>query len=266
MKMRSKDQPALGNRVYREQMRPTGLVGYRVWEQESDLMVFTASDLTDIATNKLRHLRRQLIHYIDHDQLFLTSLSPVEVASDAPAVVQSMARAASSAGVGPMAAVAGAIADAIGWELLQKTDEVIIENGGDIFLKTALPRQVLVQAGNSVFSGRIALEVAPTELPLGICTSAGTHGHAFSLGKADAALVVAKDAALADATATAVGNRVQVAQDVNAALAFAASIPGVLGCLVIKQEHLGVWGDIKLVQPQKGEKFDAAACGAIVTT
>ena len=166
MKMRSKDQPALGNRVYREQMRPTGLVGYRVWEQESDLMVFTASDLTDIATNKLRHLRRQLIHYIDHDQLFLTSLSPVEVASDAPAVVQSMARAASSAGVGPMAAVAGAIADAIGWELLQKTDEVIIENGGDIFLKTALPRQVLVQAGNSVFSGRIALEVAPTELPV----------------------------------------------------------------------------------------------------
>ncbi len=127
-------------------------------------------------------------------------------------------------------------------------------------MQTTKPRQVLVQAGASVFSGRIALAVAPATTPLGICTSSGTSGHALSFGQADAALVVAHEAALADAMATAVGNRVHTARDIDTALAFAASIPGVLGCLVIVQEHLGVWGAIELVQIREGEKDVAPNC------
>lgn len=242
------------NHAYRQRVYSPDLQSYHVWEQESDLMVYTAEGLTHLARSELSRARQDLLQYARRVPHFLTSLSPVTVPPEAPAIAQRMAQAAASAGVGPLAAVAGAIADAVGEKLAAYTEDVIVENGGDIFMQTTKPRQVLIQAGPSAFSGRIALAVAPATMPLGICTSSGTSGHAFSFGQADAALVVAREAALADAMATAVGNRVQTAQDIEAALAFAASIPGVLGCLVIVQEHLGAWGDVELAQIREGER------------
>ncbi len=127
-------------------------------------------------------------------------------------IVKTMAEAAEKAGVGPMAAVAGAIAEYVGRELLPFSREVIVENGGDIFLKTQKTRSIGIYAGeSSPFTGKLALRIEPKDTPLGICTSAGTVGHSLSFGKCDAAILVSPSASLADAAATAVGNLIQSA-------------------------------------------------------
>ncbi len=119
-----------------------------------------------------------------------------------------MAAAAQTAGVGPMAAVAGAIAECVGRELLEFSPEVIVENGGDIFLKVSHRRTVGIFAGDSPLTGRIGIQIEARDTPLGVCTSSGTVGHSLSFGRADAVVVLAPAAALADAAATAIGNRV----------------------------------------------------------
>ena len=82
---------------------------------------------------------------------------------------------------------------------------------------------------------------------MGICTSSATVGHSLSLGAADAAVILANSAALADAVATRVGNRIQQKGDIPAALELAQSIPGVTGALVVLGGDLGAWGDLEMV-------------------
>jgi hypothetical protein len=158
-----------------------------------------------------------------------------------------MAEAARKAKVGPMAAVAGAIAKFVGLELLAFSEEVIVENGGDIFLKIKQNRKVGIYAGTSPFSEKIALEVAAREKPFSVCTSSGTVGHSFSFGKADAVVVIAENASLADAAATAIGNVVKEISDIEQGLKVAKTIRGLDGVLIIKGDHLGALGKVKLV-------------------
>ncbi len=143
--------------------------------------------------------------------------------------------------------MAGAVAQMVGEKLLHSSPEIIVENGGDIYLKVSRKRVVAIYAGESAFSGKLAIEVAPDRTPLGICTSSGKVGPSLSLGIADAAVVVAPSAALADAAATAVGNAVKSEDDVDAALEIGRRIKGVSGIVVIAGSNLGVWGDIRLL-------------------
>ena len=159
-----------------------------------------------------------------------------------------MAASARAANVGPMAAVAGAIAELVGRKLLEFSDEVIVENGGDIFIKTSRKRLVGIYAGSSPFTGKLAIEIGPEGTPMGICTSSGTVGPSLSLGLADAAIVLSASAALADAAATSIGNLVKSPDDIPAALEHGQSINGVMGILLIAGERMGIWGDIKLVK------------------
>ena len=145
-----------------------------------------------------------------------------------------------------MAAVAGAVAEMVGERLLQSSSEVIVENGGDIFLKISKKRRIGIYAGGSSFTGKLAIEVEPGQTPLGICTSSGSVGPSLSLGLADAAVVLAPSAALADAAATAVGNRVRSADDIGAALEFGQSIRGVIATVIIAGDRMGARGDVKL--------------------
>jgi len=131
---------------------------------------------------------------------------------------------------------------------LEDSEEVIVENGGDVFLRTLKERTVAVYAGNSPLSGRLGLKISPSESPWGVCTSSGTVGHSLSFGKADAVVVLSRSTPLADAAATATCNIVERRQDIQKALNFARSIPGVLGTLVIFADTLGVWGEIELVR------------------
>jgi len=193
-------------------------------------------------------LRSQLQAYMAFDPDFAASHTPYRPKAYAPALAEAMSGAAAQVGVGPMAAVAGAFAQAAGRFLAAYSTEVIVENGGDLYLATTKERRVGVYAGpDSPYSGRLALKV-PAELqPLGICTSSGTVGPSFSYGKADAAVILAPDALLADAAATALGNRVQIPADVGTAVEFIATLPGISGALALCGEALAAWGAIELV-------------------
>jgi ApbE superfamily uncharacterized protein (UPF0280 family) len=185
--------------------------------------------------------------YINSNPTFLKTLKPCKFDKNAPEIVREMIKAANKVGVGPMAAVAGAVSEFVGHDLLEHTPEIIVENGGDIFLKLLRKRKIGIYAGNSVFSGKIAIEVSPEETPLGICTSSGTVGHSISFGRADAAVILARSTPLADACATAVCNLIQGKSDLPKGVEFAKKVPGVIGGIIIIKDKMSVWGKVKLV-------------------
>jgi uncharacterized protein len=235
-------------RTYRTRMAREGLVGFRVAVKETDLMVLAARDLSVEVRDLIIQERRRLEAYIQQHPEFLTTLAPWPEDPYAPALVRDMIRAGAQAGIGPMAAVAGAIAARVGQALLAFSDEAIVENGGDIFLHLKQAATVSLYAGRSPLSHRVGLKITPEATNTwGVCTSSGTVGHSLSFGRADAACVVAPDAALADACATALGNRVTDASAIQEALDWAAAIPGLMGAVVIVGDRLGVWGDLEIV-------------------
>jgi len=236
------------SRTYRRWVRSDGLVSFEVIEKETDLAISAAKNLEKHARSSILTYRHDLEEYIKNNSSFYSSLEPVEVEKDAPRIVEVMARAGKKALVGPMAAVAGAMAEFVGRDLLNFSDEIIVENGGDIFLRTRKNRTMGIYAGeNSPFTGKIVLEIAPRENGLGVCTSSGTVSHSLSFGKSDAVVIMSEDTALADAVATATGNVLKSPDDVKRAVEFARSIDGILGVLVIIKDKMGSWGDIKLL-------------------
>jgi ApbE superfamily uncharacterized protein (UPF0280 family) len=241
--------PGYEPRFYREWSKDKDLISFTVAVKESDLYVRATRNLSRKALKVLLKYRASLEEYIERQPAFLTILEPFPVEPDAPLIVKAMAEAAEKVGVGPMAAVAGAIAEYVGRDLLPFSREVIVENGGDIFLKTQKTRSIGIYAGeSSPFTGKLALKVEPRETPLGICTSAGTVGHSLSFGKCDAAILISPSASLADAAATAVGNLIQTADDIPRGIEFAKGVEGIRGVIIIKDDRIGVWGDIKLVE------------------
>jgi hypothetical protein len=233
-------------RVYRHWVKDKDLVSFNVVVKETDLYIRASSDLKQEALKLVIRYRNMLERYIERHPSFLTSLEPVAVADNAPAIVSEMAEAARKAGVGPMAAVAGAIAEFVGSELLALSPEVIIENGGDIYIKSSKKRLIGIYAGKSPLTGKIALEISGEETPMGICTSSGTVGHSLSFGKADAAIVLSKSATLADAAATAIGNIIVQPGDITRGIELAQSIDGVSGVIIIKDDKMGLWGEVKI--------------------
>lgn len=235
-------------RSYRRWVGQDGLVTFEVIEKETDLAISTSKNLEAQARAAVLSYRQDLENYIRENRAFQASLEPVKIADSAPEIVRIMASAAAKAGVGPMAAVAGAVAELVGRELLKHSDEVIVENGGDIFMKMNKKAVMGIYAGEaSPFTGKIALEIAPRDNGLGVCTSSGTVSHSLSFGKSDAVVIISEEAALADAAATATGNILKSPRDIEKGISFARSIEGITGVLVIMKDKMGSWGDIKLI-------------------
>jgi hypothetical protein len=234
-------------RTYREHADPAGLARFEVVHAETDLFIAADRDLTREALRAVKELRRELDAYVAAHPRFAESLAPVEVEPGAPAIVHAMADAGTTAGVGPMAAVAGAVAEAVARALLPFSGEVIVENGGDIFLVTRRTRTVRVDAGGSPFSGRVALRLEPAPDGVAVCTSSATVGPSLSLGSAHAATVVARSGALADAAASMLGNLVHGPSDVQAAVERVVALPGVIGAVAIEGESMAAAGGVVLV-------------------
>ncbi len=235
-------------RTYRHWIKDKDLVSFNVAVKETDLYLRAATDLHRKAYKLVLKYRDTLESYIERHPAFLTSLNPLAADEDAPRIVQEMSAAAGKAGVGPMASVAGAIAEFVGSELLAFSPEIIVENGGDIYLKSLKKRRIGIYAGESPLSGKIGLEINEDDTPLGICTSSGTVGHSLSYGKADAVIVLAKSAALADAAATAIGNLIKQSSDIPGGIEFAKGIDGLKGMIIIIDDKLGLWGEVKICQ------------------
>lgn len=234
-------------RTYRDYSSTEGLVSFTVGVKETDLFISASKDLKDAAYDAVVQARFILESYIQKKPAFLNSLVPLPGDTYAPPMIRDMLEAAASCNVGPMAAVAGAVADYVGNRLMRQADEVIVENGGDIFLN--IKREIItgVFAGASRLSERIGISVSPSDKPCGICTSSGTVGPSLSFGNADAVTIKASSATYADAAATAIGNMVKKKGDIEKALEAAQHIPCIAGLLIIKDDAVGAWGDIRLV-------------------
>jgi len=235
-------------RIYRNLFNGENLVFFDVIVYETDLRIGAYTNLCDKAHEIVLSYRKQITEYIKIHHEFLTSLKPVSPLENAPNIINKMCDAAKRAGTGPMAAVAGAVSEMVGLDLLKHSKEIIVENGGDIFIKTDIERKIGVFAGKSPLSNKIAVLISPENTPAGICTSSGTVGHSLSFGKADAAVIISRDSFIADAVATATGNVVKSSEDIEKGLEFASSIDGVEGALIIVGDKMGAWGDIRLTR------------------
>lgn len=232
-------------RVYRD-YQGNGLVNFQVKVKQSDLFISAESDFSIEAEKILKRYREQLEDYIKADPIFKFTFNPISVRDNAPEIARVMAKVGKKCGVGPMAAVAGTIAEFVGSELLSLSYQVIVENGGDIFMKIGKKRRVSIFAGESPLNQHIALEIEPWQTPLGICTSSGTVGPSFSYGKADAVTVVSKSTPLADAAATAIGNIMRDEKDIPKGIKLAQSIDDLEGVVIIVREKIGIWGNLKI--------------------
>ena len=235
------------DKEYRNYIKAEDLTKFEVIEKETDLLILSDKNLYDKALAQVLKFRGELEKYIALNPKFAKSYSPVWPPFKAPPIVKNMVWASRKAKVGPMAAVAGAIAEFVGRELLQHCNELIIENGGDLFLKINQTRKFSVFAGPSPFSEKIALEIEARKEPFSICTASGSVGTAFSFGQADAVIAIAKNACLADAAATSIGNLVKDVSDIEQAIKRAKKIRGLEGLLIIKNDQMGALGKIKLV-------------------
>ncbi len=229
-----------------------GMVSFPLLIEESDLLISIdrqsfQPELKGIFLSLLSGLRGDLEQYIERDKDFKRTLTPHLLLPGAPEVVELMASAANKAGVGPMAAVAGAVAELMVKESQEMARNIIVENGGDICFKTEHPITVGVFAGKSPLSGKLGLRLQAQDSGYGVCTSSATVGHALSFGATDAAIVISQSAALADAAASLLGNLVHREKDITPALEKVCSIKGVEGAVVVLDDRLGVMGDVGLV-------------------
>lgn len=240
-------------RTYRRLMADPRLTAFRIAVKETDLLIHTRSDLTDQAREAILRYRGHIERYVADHSDFARTLSPWPSDPWAPAIIQEMVTAGRRAGVGPMAAVAGAIAEQVGRHLLQWSDAVVVENGGDLFIRKASPVTVAIFAGDSPLSLKVGVRLVPGTDPVAVCTSSGTVGHSLSRGRSDAVCVVSSSASLADAVATAAGNLIQSPGDIRSAIDFARDLEGVSGVVAIAGDRIGAWGELEVV-PTKGKK------------
>lgn len=234
-------------RTYRKRIKAGGLVSFQISVKETDLWISADRNLEKEARDLILSYRQLIEGYISMHPEFLTTPHPYPEDPFASSIIREMIGATRDIGVGPMAAVAGAIAQRVAEGLLKHSDQIIVENGGDIYLKMERPVTVSVFAGKSPLSDKIGLKVPVRRMPLGICSSSGTVGHSLSTGKADAVCLLSTSAARADGAATALCNRVRSRKELEHLPEWAEQIEGIGGGLAIMGDVSITWGDVELL-------------------
>lgn len=239
-------------RYYREIVKHKDLVDFQVKYKTTDLFVSAEKNICEQTKLLAKKYRKQIQKYISNNPKLASSLKPFKVDRDkCPDIIRDMFDASFKTGVGPMASVAGAISEYVGKDLLKYSSNIIVENGGDIFLNSKKDRIIGVYAGESSLFNRVGIRVKSEQTPCGICTSSGVIGHSRSFGKADAVVVFSDTAILADAAATAACNYVKTETDIEEAIQFVKSIKGVWGVIVVFNDNLGSWGAMDIVDIKK---------------
>jgi uncharacterized protein len=240
-------------RTYRDCMVGKGFDSFTVCVDETDVWIGIDSEsfrklnkpeVKKATISYIKTLRRELSGYIAKYKVFQTSMVPIDEDPEAEGIVQEMIEAAIIAGTGPMAAVAGAFSESIGRQILEQfpVREILVENGGDIWISACRPVRLSVFAGDSPLSGKIGIIIQPDDTPLGVCTSSGTVGHSISLGKADAVTIACKNTAEADALATAYGNRIHTRDDIDIVIEEIKGRENIISALLIYKETAAVCG------------------------
>jgi ApbE superfamily uncharacterized protein (UPF0280 family) len=236
-------------RSYRERCVPRDNEHtFQVVVEETDLRVTCAEDFSLPMLELVTELRGQLKAWIRLQPEFRTSLAPVSVPTNAPEIVRRMAAGAALAGVGPFAAVAGAVAHMVAESFAGRSPDLIVENGGDIYMYSR--RERIVGLLPDPEGELIGVRVLPADCPVSLCASSASIGPSLSLGNGDLAVVRAADGALADACATALCNMLREAKDVERAVRRAQSMQhmGVQGVFLQCAERIGLWGNMELAE------------------
>ncbi len=205
---------------YRSFAQSESLVRLSLRHKYSDLLIAVDRESWDpriptLAAQALLEAYTRLEGY-KHPEWF-SSFSPIAAFPDAPALVHRMSQASEEAGVGPMASVAGAVADLVLERICASfaLRHCAVENGGDCAVLCRDPSLIALGAGDSPFSGRLAVELPAGRW--GVATSSGTTGHSVNFGKADACTIVAQSGAEADAWATRCSNAIKDTRGMEAA-------------------------------------------------
>lgn len=222
------------------------LVPCNVKIEESDLFILAEKDVSRQAEDELKKQRLLLKQYIRNFPDFYLSFCPLACDESAPEIVKIMCEASFLCNVGPMATVAGAISEMVGKQLLEISQQLIIENGGDIFLMTKEERIIAIFAGNSPLSLKVGIKLKPRSHPFGVATSSASVGHSTSFGVADSVTVVCPTSTLADGLATYMCNCTQNCDFSNLKKEI-EKFPFLEGMVAIKGDRLFVWGDLELV-------------------
>lgn len=197
------------------------------------------------ARREIMRVRTEIEEYISRFPEFRTSLTPLAIHPDAPESVRRMLCAAALTGTGPMAAVAGTIAEYAArraWHNGEK--DIIIDNGGDLFCIIQKPIHTALYAGKNSPFNTLAFRIESGDTPLAVCSSSGTMGHSASFGSADLVTILSSDAALADCAATMTANKINSAADLQTALQWAAAVPGIRGGIAVKDGKIALAGTI----------------------
>ena len=219
--------------------------------RETIITVIADEPYHPVCLDTIYGVRGELEAFIAQDSYFQSTLEPYKCPADAPDVVRRMCAATAKAGVGPMAAVAGTIGCmAVEAMAAAGAKYALVDNGGDIALVNDEPVVVGIYAGESPIKG-LGLEIPPRDTILGVCTYSATVGPSISFGNSDAALVISEDVSLADASATALGNRIVDVASLARAFDFLKEIPEVTGALGIIGDKMATYGRLpKIVRAQ----------------
>ncbi len=234
-------------RFYRLWQNPEDLVGFQVKYRETDLTIFAKKNLKGISQRFLKECRKPIEKTIQEYPEFKDSLKPLKIKSKYK-IINKMIEISDEAGIGPMAGVAGAIAECVGKRLINYSEEVIIENGGDIWIKSSKDRILMVYAGeHSPFKDKIKIKIRSKNTPCSICTSSKSIGHSLNFGQTDATVVIAKSAIVADIFATAISNTVKSKKDLEKSIEYCLTLDRLIGGLILIDDMAAAWGEIELV-------------------
>jgi ApbE superfamily uncharacterized protein (UPF0280 family) len=220
--------------------------------KKADYRIF--SDKPSAVKNAIKKLRSIIEEYISANPKFGSALEPVETGKNVPAIISVMHNASVLTGTGPMASVAGAIARFAAEEaFLAGSTEAVVENGGDIYLICRKEIITGLYAGDNKIAGNLAFKIRPELMPVAVCSSSSYMGHSLSLGRCDLATVISKDAALADAAATKACNMVKSVRNIELTLNKLIEIPGINGILIVKDDSIGMIGELPEIIRNKDE-------------
>ena len=237
------------HRAYREAIRPqAGETAFQVVLEQTDLFITAESDLSGPILDYVRQLRADLKNFMLLTPGFRESLRPVAAPETAPLVAREMARAAEAVNVGPMAAVAGTFAQLVADRFRPMSPNLIVENGGDIYIHSTRER-VVALLSEPESGARLGLRLSRRDFPVSLCASSATIGPSLSLGQGELVVVRSRSGAFADAAATALANLIDTGEDLDLLLKQAKKFAplGLEGVFAQAGGRLAVWGKMELV-------------------
>lgn len=238
-------------RSYRTGTRPRNdECAFQVVVEETDLHIVTTRPLPDEALAAVHELRSRLKAFILCRPDFGRSLAPVDVPEASHPVIRAMAGAARICNVGPMAAVAGGMAEHVARALDPLSSEVLVENGGDTYLLSTRDRTIALLADPGG-DASLGVRIPVCEFPVSLCASSAAYGHSLSLGRGDLVVARSRSGVFADAAATALCNQLKAEADVEKVLEAAQGLargegPRLDGVFVQCGQKMGAWGKMEL--------------------